>query len=79
MELKNSSKSVNWSKYNTLWSEKYYILDTIKWLNVSPLLEDVLGKIMINPAEIIKRNKDRDKIIALLRAYSDLTLLFLTL
>ena len=79
MESKISSKSVNWSKYNTLWSEKYYFLDTIKWLNVSPLLEDVLGKIMINPAEIIKRNKDRDKIIALLRAYSDLTLLFLTL
>ena len=79
MESKNSSKSVNWSKYNTLWSEKYYFLDTIKWLNVSPLLENVLDKIMINPDEIIKSNKDRDKIIALLRAYSDLTLLFLTL
>ena len=32
---KKNSESVNWSKYNTVFTEKYYFLDTIMWLSVS--------------------------------------------
>ena len=39
---KNLSKPVNWSKYNTVSLEKYYFLDTIKWLSVSLQLENTL-------------------------------------
>ena len=38
----NLSESVNWSKYNTFFPDKYYFWDTIKWLSVSLQFENTL-------------------------------------
>ena len=37
---KHFSKSVNWSKFNTVFPEKYYFSDTIIWLRVSLQFEN---------------------------------------
>ena len=84
MESGNLSKSVNWSKYNTVSPEKYYFLVTIKWLSVSLQLENKTKlkhkQNYANPLETIEMEQGQRKNYSAIKgSLKKLAFLFFTL